>query len=181
MCSVYHPKCEGETTGSVAGTMTLLCMVTRSGAQHVCVCVCVWVCECVSISLCHRTEKFTDLLRTECPLPSQHGVTPLKAVHYYSIQFDKGNKLSSASSLSLCVCLCAVCARAWVNGRRWQKGEKIAEVLFQFGSVCICSFMCEHLISKCHTDFQLTKRSKGNTAALEGAQLDLLLTATLLV
>lgn len=61
-----------------------------------------------------------------------------------------------------------------MNGRRWQKGEKIAEVLFQFGSVCICSFMCEHLISKCHTDFQLTKRSKGNTAALEGAQLDLL-------
>lgn len=41
MCSVYHTKCEGENTGSVAGTMTLLCMVTRSGAQHVCVCVCV--------------------------------------------------------------------------------------------------------------------------------------------
>lgn len=87
---------------------------TLWGPACVCLCVClgVWVCVCESISLCHRTEKFTDLLRTECPLPSQHGVTHLKAVHYYSIQFDKGNKLSSASSLSLCVCVCTVCVCA---------------------------------------------------------------------
>lgn len=30
MCSVYHTKCEGETARSVAVTITLSCLVTRS-------------------------------------------------------------------------------------------------------------------------------------------------------
>lgn len=76
MCA-YDTNCEGETAGSVAGNLTLLCLVTRSQAKIYLVCVRV----CVRISLCHRTAKVTELLKTGCPLPSQSGVTHLKAVH----------------------------------------------------------------------------------------------------
>ncbi len=57
MCSMCDTKCEGETAVSVAGTLTLLCLATRSqtktepGHKNVCLCVCVcaraFVCMCV--------------------------------------------------------------------------------------------------------------------------------------
>lgn len=54
MCSLYDTKCEGETAGSVAGTVTLLCFVTHTQAKTaprlrgVCVCVRLCVSVCVS-------------------------------------------------------------------------------------------------------------------------------------
>lgn len=76
VCSVYDRTCEGETARSVAGTLMLFffffALKQRLSRGTKCVCVYVCLCACVYFLM---LQKFTELLRTGCQFPSQHGVT----------------------------------------------------------------------------------------------------------
>lgn len=99
-------------------------------------CVCVYVCLCACVYFL-MLQKFTELLRTGCQFPSQHGVThksgPL--VFCWVWQGLYITKYFITFTVCVCVCLCIWGCLCTVDGCKYEvskKGEKKARVWFLY-------------------------------------------------